>query len=109
MDEKKDSVNAEDIRVAEESLSGYLLEKDLQERKIEAFKKKRDIIVGNPRKLKPDYAYEEIDGYWEAQAELHIIDFEEAIYKAKKMLTTVNETIPEIEKRLDRLKGDDNE
>lgn len=102
-----DELRKEEIKRTEESLAGYLKEQELQQRKLVALTKKKDLVVNNPRRLEPVFAYEELDSFWEAQSELHMIAFEEEMHTTNKVLTTVNEMIPTLEDSLQRLKGDE--
>ena len=102
-----DELRKEEIQRTEESLAGYLKEQELQQRKLVALTKKKDLVVNNPRRLEPVFAYEKLDSFWEAQSELHMIAFEEEMHTTNKVLTTVTEMIPTLESSLQRLKGDE--
>ena len=104
-----DELNNEEIQRVTESLEGYYKEKELQERKVKALKELSTEVSKNMERIIPIFKYEEMDAYWDAQRELYNIKIEEDLFKTQKILTTIVETIPSIEKTLERLKGEDNE
>lgn len=93
----------------EESLVGYKAQRDIIKRKRDAMSKARDIVKKGIKKIEPTYEYEKDKDYWEIEKTLYDCKIDQDLLNFDKEITTIQTMIDDLEERLERMNGEENE